>query len=132
MVVHRSSVVKILTGAFEVLPGWLRRHRTGMVRPVPHGRRQPGDDVAIIGWVGMAALQGAAPATSSRWSRWNGNVIRLTKFGAYVYPDINAALIGIQVTWLMAQKGDHLRRQARWRRRRQPYLTMRPGAAPAC
>lgn len=113
MVVHRSSVVKIdpsvplevacLVGC-GVTTGYGSAVRTADVRP--------GDDVAIVGLggVGMAALQGAVSAGARyvfavepvEWKR-----DQALKFGAtHVYPDINAALMGIaEVTYgLMAQK----------------------------
>lgn len=113
MVVHRSSVVKIdpsvpfevacLVGC-DVTTGYGSAVRTADVRP--------GDDVAIVGLggVGMAALQGAVSAGARyvfavepvEWKR-----DQALKFGAtHVYPDINAALMGIaEVTYgLMAQK----------------------------
>lgn len=113
MVVHRSSVVKIDPSVpFEVAclvgcgvtTGYGSAARTADVRP--------GDDVAIVGLggVGMAALQGAVSAGARyvfavepvEWKR-----DQALKFGAtHVYPDINAALMGIaEVTYgLMAQK----------------------------
>lgn len=113
MVVHRSSVVKIDPSVpFElaclvgcgVTTGYGSAVRTADVRP--------GDDVAIVGLggVGMAALQGAVSAGARyvfavepvEWKR-----DQALKFGAtHVYPDINAALMGIaEVTYgLMAQK----------------------------
>ena len=62
---------------------------------------RPGEDVAIVGvgGVGMSALQGAANAGAAQifvidpveWKR-----DQALKFGAtHVYPDINAALMGI-------------------------------------
>ncbi|CKQ42801.1 zinc-containing alcohol dehydrogenase NAD-dependent [Mycobacterium tuberculosis] len=113
MVVHRSSVVKIDPSVpFEVAclvgcgvtTGYGSAGRPADVRP--------GDDVAIVGLggVGMAALQGAVSAGARyvfavepvEWKR-----DQALKFGAtHVYPDINAALMGIaEVTYgLMAQK----------------------------
>ena len=113
MVVHKSSVVKIdpeipfevacLVGC-GVTTGYGSATRSGDIRP--------GDDVAIvgIGGVGMAALQGAVNAGARHifaidpveWKR-----DQALKFGAtHVYPDIDAALMGIaEVTYgLMAKK----------------------------
>jgi S-(hydroxymethyl)glutathione dehydrogenase / alcohol dehydrogenase len=77
-----------------------------------HPQTEPGDAVAIvgIGGVGMSALQGAVNAGARcvfaidpvEWKRDQG-----LKFGAtHVYPDIDAALMGIaEVTYgLMAKK----------------------------
>jgi S-(hydroxymethyl)glutathione dehydrogenase/alcohol dehydrogenase len=102
MVVHRSSVVKIdpsipfevacLVGC-GVTTGYGSATRTANIRP--------GQDVAVVGvgGVGMSALQGAVNAGARHifvidpveWKR-----DQALKFGAtHVYPDINAALMGI-------------------------------------
>ena len=113
MVVHRSSVVKIDPEVpFEVACLLGCGVTTGYGSATRSGDIRPGDDVAIvgIGGVGMAALQGAVNAGARRifaidpveWKR-----DQALKFGAtHVYPDIDAALIGIaEVTWgLMAKK----------------------------
>lgn len=113
MVVHRSSVVKIDPSVpFEVACLVGCGVTTGYGSAVRTADVRPGDDVAIVGLggVGMAALQGAVSAGARyvfavepvEWKR-----DQALKFGAtHVYPDINAALIGIaEVTYgLMAQK----------------------------
>lgn len=113
MVVHRSSVVKIDPSVpFEVACLVGCGVTTGYGSAVRTADVRPGDDVAIVGLggVGMAALQGAVSAGARyvfavepvEWKR--GQAL---KFGAtHVYPDINAALMGIaEVTYgLMAQK----------------------------
>lgn len=113
MVVHRSSVVKIDPSVpFEVACLVGCGVTTGYGSAVRTADVRPGDDVAIVGLggVGMAALQGAVSAGSRyvfavepvEWKR-----DQALKFGAtHVYPDINAALMGIaEVTYgLMAQK----------------------------
>lgn len=113
MVVHRSSVVKIDPSVpFEVACLVGCGVTTGYGSAVRTADVQPGDDVAIVGLggVGMAALQGAVSAGARyvfavepvEWKR-----DQALKFGAtHVYPDINAALMGIaEVTYgLMAQK----------------------------
>lgn len=113
MVVHRSSVVKIdLSVPFEVACLVGCGVTTGYGSAVRTADVRPGDDVAIVGLggVGMAALQGAVSAGARyvfavepvEWKR-----DQALKFGAtHVYPDINAALMGIaEVTYgLMAQK----------------------------
>lgn len=113
MVVHRSSVVKIDPSVpFEVACLVGCGVTTGYGSAVRTADVRPGDDVAIVGLggVGMAALQGAVSAgaryvfavESVEWKR-----DQALKFGAtHVYPDINAALMGIaEVTYgLMAQK----------------------------
>lgn len=113
MVVHRSSVVKIDPSVpFEVACLVGCGVTTGYGSAVRTANVRPGDDVAIVGLggVGMAALQGAVSAGARyvfavepvEWKR-----DQALKFGAtHVYPDINAALMGIaEVTYgLMAQK----------------------------
>lgn len=113
MVVHRSSVVKIDPSVpFEVACLVGCGVTTGYGSAVRTAEVRPGDDVAIVGLggVGMAALQGAVSAGARyvfavepvEWKR-----DQALKFGAtHVYPDINAALMGIaEVTYgLMAQK----------------------------
>lgn len=113
MVVHRSSVVKIDPSVpFEVACLVGCGVTTGYGSAVRTADVWPGDDVAIVGLggVGMAALQGAVSAGARyvfavepvEWKR-----DQALKFGAtHVYPDINAALMGIaEVTYgLMAQK----------------------------
>lgn len=113
MVVHRSSVVKIDPSVpFEVACLVGCGVTTGYGSAVRTADVRPGDDVAIVGLggVGMAALQGAVSAGARyvfavepvEWKR-----DQALKFGAtHVYPDINAALMGIaEVTYgLMAQK----------------------------
>ncbi|WP_042914617.1 NDMA-dependent alcohol dehydrogenase [Mycobacterium canetti] len=113
MVVHRSSVVKIDPSVpFEVACLVGCGVTTGYGSAVRTADVRPGDDVAIVGLggVGMAALQGAVNAGARyvfavepvEWKR-----DQALKFGAtHVYPDINAALMGIaEVTYgLMAQK----------------------------
>ncbi|SGF75247.1 NDMA-dependent alcohol dehydrogenase [Mycobacterium tuberculosis] len=113
MVVHRSSVVKIDPSVpFEVACLVGCGVTTGYGSAVRTADVRPGDDVAIVGLggVGMAALQGAVSAGARyvfavepvEWKR-----DQALKFGAtHVYPDINAALMGIaEVTFgLMAQK----------------------------
>lgn len=113
MVVHRSSVVKIDPSVpFEVACLVGCGVTTGYGSAVRTADVRPGDDVAIVGLggVGMAALQGAVSAGARyvfavepvEWKR-----DQALKFGAtQVYPDINAALMGIaEVTYgLMAQK----------------------------
>lgn len=113
MVVHRSSVVKIDPSVpFEVACLVGCGVTTGYGSAVRTADVRPGDDVAIVGLggVGMAALQGAVSAgvryvfavEPVEWKR-----DQALKFGAtHVYPDINAALMGIaEVTYgLMAQK----------------------------
>lgn len=113
MVVHRSSVVKIDPSVpFEVACLVGCGVTTGYGSAVRTADGRPGDDVAIVGLggVGMAALQGAVSAGARyvfavepvEWKR-----DQALKFGAtHVYPDINAALMGIaEVTYgLMAQK----------------------------
>lgn len=113
MVVHRSSVVKIDPSVpFEVACLVGCGVTTGYGSAVRTADVRPGDDVAIVGLggVGMAALQGAVSAGARyvfavepvEWKRDPA-----LKFGAtHVYPDINAALMGIaEVTYgLMAQK----------------------------
>lgn len=113
MVVHRSSVVKIDPSVpFEVACLVGCGVTTGYGSAVRTADVRPGDDVAIagLGGVGMAALQGAVSAGARyvfavepvEWKR-----DQALKFGAtHVYPDINAALMGIaEVTYgLMAQK----------------------------
>lgn len=113
MVVHRSSVVKIDPSMpFEVACLVGCGVTTGYGSAVRTADVRPGDDVAIVGLggVGMAALQGAVSAGARyvfavepvEWKR-----DQALKFGAtHVYPDINAALMGIaEVTYgLMAQK----------------------------
>lgn len=113
MVVHRSSVVKIDPSVpFEVACLVGCGVTTGYGSAVRTADVRPGDDVAIVGLggVGMAALQGAVSAGARyvfavepvEWKR-----DQALKFGAtHVYPDINAALMGIaKVTYgLMAQK----------------------------
>lgn len=113
MVVHRSSVVKIDSSVpFEVACLVGCGVTTGYGSAVRTADVRPGDDVAIVGLggVGMAALQGAVSAGARyvfavepvEWKR-----DQALKFGAtHVYPDINAALMGIaEVTYgLMAQK----------------------------
>lgn len=113
MVVHRSSVVKIDPSVpFEVACLVGCGVTTGYGSAVRTADVRPGDDVAIVGLggVGMAALQGAVSAGGRyvfavepvEWKR-----DQALKFGAtHVYPDINAALMGIaEVTYgLMAQK----------------------------
>lgn len=113
MVVHRSSVVKIDPSVpFEVACLVGCGVTTGYGSAVRTADVRPGDDVAIVGsgGVGMAALQGAVSAGARyvfavepvEWKR-----DQALKFGAtHVYPDINAALMGIaEVTYgLMAQK----------------------------
>lgn len=113
MVVHRSSVVKIDPSVpFEVACLVGCGVATGYGSAVRTADVRPGDDVAIVGLggVGMAALQGAVSAGARyvfavepvEWKR-----DQALKFGAtHVYPDINAALMGIaEVTYgLMAQK----------------------------
>lgn len=113
MVVHRSSVVKIDPSVpFEVACLVGCGVTTGYGSAVRTADVRPGHDVAIVGLggVGMAALQGAVSAGARyvfavepvEWKR-----DQALKFGAtHVYPDINAALMGIaEVTYgLMAQK----------------------------
>lgn len=113
MVVHRSSVVKIDPSVpFEVACLVGCGVTTGYGSAVRTADVRAGDDVAIVGLggVGMAALQGAVSAGARyvfavepvEWKR-----DQALKFGAtHVYPDINAALMGIaEVTYgLMAQK----------------------------
>lgn len=113
MVVHRSSVVKIDPSVpFEVACLVGCGVTTGYGSAVRTADVRPGDDVAIVGLggVGMAALQGAVSAGARyvfavepvEWKR-----DQALKFGAtHVYPDINAALMGIaEVTYgVMAQK----------------------------
>lgn len=113
MVVHRSSVVKIDPSVpFEVACLVGCGVTTGYGSAVRTADVRPGDDVAIVGLggVGMAALQGAVSAGARyvfavepvEWKR-----DQALEFGAtHVYPDINAALMGIaEVTYgLMAQK----------------------------
>ncbi|MEQ6325498.1 NDMA-dependent alcohol dehydrogenase [Mycobacterium canetti] len=113
MVVHRSSVVKIDPSVpFEVACLVGCGVTTGYGSAIRTADVRPGDDVAIVGLggVGMAALQGAVSAGARyvfavepvEWKR-----DQALKFGAtHVYPDINAALMGIaEVTYgLMAQK----------------------------
>lgn len=113
MVVHRSSVVKIDPSVpFEVACLVGCGVTTGYGSAVRTADVRPGDDVAIVGLggVGMAALQGAVSAGARyvfavepvEWKR-----DQALKFGAtHVYPDINAALMGIaEATYgLMAQK----------------------------
>lgn len=113
MVVHRSSVVKIDPSVpFEVACLVGCGVTTGYGSAVRTADVRPGDDMAIVGLggVGMAALQGAVSAGARyvfavepvEWKR-----DQALKFGAtHVYPDINAALMGIaEVTYgLMAQK----------------------------
>lgn len=113
MVVHRSSVVKIDPSVpFEVACLVGCGVTTGYGSAVRTADVRPGDDVAIVGLggVGMAALQGAVSAGARyvfavepvEWKR-----DQALKFGAtHVYPDVNAALMGIaEVTYgLMAQK----------------------------
>lgn len=113
MVVHRSSVVKIDPSVpFEVACLVGCGVTTGYGSAVRTADVRPGDDVTIVGLggVGMAALQGAVSAGARyvfavepvEWKR-----DQALKFGAtHVYPDINAALMGIaEVTYgLMAQK----------------------------
>lgn len=113
MVVHRSSVVKIDPSVpFEIACLVGCGVTTGYGSAVRTADVRPGDDVAIVGLggVGMAALQGAVSAGARyvfavepvEWKR-----DQALKFGAtHVYPDINAALMGIaEVTYgLMAQK----------------------------
>lgn len=113
MVVHRSSVVKIDPSVpFEVACLVGCGVTTGYGSAVRTADVRPGDDVAIVGLggVGIAALQGAVSAGARyvfavepvEWKR-----DQALKFGAtHVYPDINAALMGIaEVTYgLMAQK----------------------------
>lgn len=113
MVVHRSSVVKIDPSVpFEVACLVGCGVTTGYGSAVRTADVRPGDDVAIVGLggVGTAALQGAVSAGARyvfavepvEWKR-----DQALKFGAtHVYPDINAALMGIaEVTYgLMAQK----------------------------
>ncbi|SGC33067.1 NDMA-dependent alcohol dehydrogenase [Mycobacterium tuberculosis] len=113
MVVHRSSVVKIDPSVpFEVACLVGCGVTTGYGSAVRTADVRPGDDVAIVGLggVGMAALQGAVSAGARyvfavepvEWKR-----DQALKFGAtHVYPDINAALMGIaEITYgLMAQK----------------------------
>lgn len=113
MVVHRSSVVKIDPSVpFEVACLVGCGVTTGYGSAVRTADVRPGDDVAIVGLggVGMAALQGAVSAGARyvfavepvEWKR-----DQALKCGAtHVYPDINAALMGIaEVTYgLMAQK----------------------------
>jgi S-(hydroxymethyl)glutathione dehydrogenase / alcohol dehydrogenase len=102
MVVHESSVVKIDPSVpFEVAclvgcgvtTGWGSATHTAQIKP--------GEDVAIVGvgGVGMAALQGAVNSGARyifvidpvEWKR-----DQALKFGAtHVYPDIEAALMGI-------------------------------------
>lgn len=113
MVVHRSSVVKIDPSVpFEVACLVGCGVTTGYGSAVRTADVRPGDDVAIVGLggVGMAALQGAVSA-GARYVfavepvEWKSD--QALKFGAtHVYPDINAALMGIaEVTYgLMAQK----------------------------
>lgn len=113
MVVHRSSVVKIDPSVpFEVACLVGCGVTTGYGSAVRTADVRPGDDVAIVGLggVGMAALQGAV-STGARYVfavepvEWKRD--QALKFGAtHVYPDINAALMGIaEVTYgLMAQK----------------------------
>lgn len=113
MVVHRSSVVKIDPSVpFEVACLVGCGVTTGYGSAVRTADVRPGDDVAIVGLggVGMAALQGAVSAGARyvfavepvEWKRDQA----LTFGATHVYPDINAALMGIaEVTYgLMAQK----------------------------
>jgi len=113
MVVHRTSVVKIDPSVpFEVAALVGCGVTTGYGSAVRTADIRPGQDVAIVGvgGVGMAALQGAVAAGARyifaiepvEWKR-----DQALKFGAtHVYPDINAALMGIaEVTYgLMAHK----------------------------
>ncbi|RFD26007.1 alcohol dehydrogenase [Mycobacterium uberis] len=113
MVVHRSSVVKIDPSVpFEVACLVGCGVTTGYGSAVRTADIRPGEDVAIVGvgGVGMSALQGAVSAGARyifaidpvEWKR-----DQALKFGAtHVYPDIDAALIGIaEVTYgLMAKK----------------------------
>lgn len=113
MVVHKSSVVKIDPSVpFEVACLVGCGVTTGYGSATRAAGVQPGQDVAIvgIGGVGMAALQGAVTAGARyifaiepvEWKR-----DQALKFGAtHVYPDIQAALLGIaEVTYgLMAHK----------------------------
>ena len=113
MVVHRTSVVRIDPSVpFEVAALVGCGVTTGYGSAVRTADIRPGQDVAIVGvgGVGMAALQGAVAAGARyifaiepvEWKR-----DQALKFGAtHVYPDINAALMGIaEVTYgLMAQK----------------------------
>ena len=113
MVVHKSSVVKIDPSIpFEVACLVGCGVTTGYGSAVRTADIRPGQDVAIvgIGGVGMSALQGAVIAGARNifaidpveWKR-----DQALKFGAtHVYPDIDAALMGIaEVTaGLMAHK----------------------------
>ena len=113
MVVHKSSVVKIDPSVpFEVACLVGCGVTTGYGSATRAAGVHPGQDVAIvgIGGVGMAALQGAVTAGARyifaiepvEWKR-----DQALKFGAtHVYPDIQAALLGIaEVTYgLMAHK----------------------------
>jgi len=113
MVVHRSSVVKIDPSIpFEVACLVGCGVTTGYGSAVRTADIRPGQDVAVVGvgGVGMSALQGAVSAGARHifviepvdWKR-----DAALKFGAtHVYPDINAALMGIaEVTaGLMAHK----------------------------
>jgi S-(hydroxymethyl)glutathione dehydrogenase / alcohol dehydrogenase len=113
MVVHESSVVKIdPTVPFEVACLVGCGVTTGYGSATRAAAIRPGEDVAIVGvgGVGMSALQGAVNAGARyvfviepvEWKRDTA-----LKFGAtHVYPDIDAALIGIpEVTaGLMARK----------------------------
>ena len=113
MVVHKSSVVKIDPSIpFEVACLVGCGVTTGYGSAVRTADIRPGQDVAIVGvgGVGMSALQGAVNAGARHifviepveWKR-----DAALKFGAtHVYPDINAALMGIaEVTaGLMAHK----------------------------
>lgn len=113
MVVHRSSVVKIDPSVpFEVACLVGCGVTTGYGSAVRTADVRPGDDVAIVGLggVGMAALQGAVSAGARYVFAVEPVELKrdqALKFGAtHVYPDINAALMGIaEVTYgLMAQK----------------------------
>ena len=113
MVVHKASVVKIDPSIpFEVACLVGCGVTTGYGSATRSANIRPGQDVAIVGLggVGMSALQGAVNAGARHvfavdpveWKR-----DQALKFGAtHVYPDINAAMIGIaEVTWgLMAHK----------------------------
>lgn len=102
MVVHESSVVKIDPSIpFEVACLVGCGVTTGYGSATRSADIRPGDDVAIIGvgGVGMGSLQGAVNAGARRifaidpveWKR-----DQALKFGAtHVYPDIDAALMGI-------------------------------------
>jgi S-(hydroxymethyl)glutathione dehydrogenase / alcohol dehydrogenase len=102
MVVHESSVVKIEPSIpFEVACLVGCGVTTGYGSAVRTAGVRPGEDVAIVGvgGVGMSALQGAVNAGARyvfavdpvEWKR-----DQALKFGAtHVYPDIDAALMGI-------------------------------------